>query len=484
MINRTLIRQKVVQILYAHRIARTDFKIITGPERDTREAIDAFCIYKNVITVLLLITAQRSAFQKYPALRRFVLENTIDIRGNLLQDLAEDPEVGLLISALENQEQGLIKIIRAILPQLEKSVILKDFCKKHNVSVEDEIKFWEAVIDTIIMPQIRRYYVDTEPEISDYAFKQGCRLACDTIKAYGTTRVNFITALNELDDSLQEAYHLYIALLSLPVELTNERKEQIEKAKNKYIPTAEELNPNTRFVDNKLVEALATNNEIKKYLEKNPVYWGDEPAFLRTLLNEIMQSDIYARYMERESVDYSKDCEFWCKILEKIVFPSDQLVASMENKNIYWNDDLAIVGGFVIKTLQRSIKSQSGEKEPTLSNQTPTIDIAKMYRDSDDEKFGAKLFKDSWNNFNTYREYIDKFLTKDWDIERIAFMDVIIVVVAISEMINFPLIPLPVTMNEYTDIASDYSTERSGNFVNGIMSSVAKQLKKEGKIMK
>ena len=178
--------------------------------------------------------------------------------------------------------------------------------------------------------------------------------------------------------------------------------------------------------------------------------------------------------MSCESTDFARDCELWRTLLRTVVFPSDALAEALESRSVYWNDDLAIMGTFVLKTIKHFAASPKG--------QAPLLPI---YKDEEDARFGPELFLDAIKNRELYRSYVDKFINgTSWDPERLAFMDIVILITAITELVKFPAIPLAVTMNEYVEIANYYSTPRSGQFVNGILFSIANYLRQEGKLTK
>lgn len=475
MINRTLIRLKVVQMLYAHLLNRNEFKILVSPQRDTHEAVNSFRIYANALALLLLATAHKAALDTFPDLRAQAIQGSPGDFGEILIELSRDSAIKELLKNNVVSTQALESLLSVFQKEISSSTVAYDYKKKRNKTPEDEIRFWTTVILTIERPLLQKYFT-TSSDISDYAVEQGCELALETIKSYGSRRIAYIEAKDALNESLEQSYQLYLGLLSLPVELVSLREEQIDAAKNKYIPLPEDLNPNTRFIDSPLVKLLRDNVEINGFIKDHPHYWAEDNIFLKKILSEIMQSSTYKRYMEKENIGLKDNVSFWRKILGNLVFNSDALAEVMEDKNIFWNDDLDIIGSFVLKTIDSTLDTAKERGVP--------INILPMFRDEEDHEFGLRLFMLASGNYNLYRSYIDRFIRSDWDPERIAFMDIVILTVAIAELINFPNIPLPVTMKEYTDIASDYSTSRSGQFVNGLLGSVAEELKKEGKIFK
>ena len=193
---------------------------------------------------------------------------------------------------------------------------------------------------------------------------------------------------------------------------------------------------------------------------------------MHLLLSKITESDIYNEYMSRPDTDYRIDTEFWREILKKIIIDNDDFAEFLETKSLYWNADLDIINTFVLKTMRRWAEGQEHKLLP-------------MYKDKEDEQFADKLFDDVVKNQDKYNSLIDKFVNTDsWDADRIAFMDRVILLTALSEVMNFPKIPTSVTLNEYIELAKQYSTNRSGVFVNGILDAIIKHLKKEKLIVK
>lgn len=278
------------------------------------------------------------------------------------------------------------------------------------------------------------------------------------------------TAQKELLFSLEKSYELYNALLYLIVQLTTLARRRIEYGKVKLMPTVDELAPNTRFVDNKFADLMARNKALLSYVDEKSFTWDDN--FLKNMLGKIIASDIYKEYMESEDFSFKNDQEFWRKIYKNIIFADDDLIALLEEKSIYWNDDLEIVSTFVMKTIKRMDMEKGGEQE-----------LLPMFRDDEDKDYACKLLRDVIKNEKEYREMINVSI-KNWDIERIAFMDIVIMEVAIAELINFPTIPVNVTFNEFLEIAKDYSTEKSSTFINGVLDNIVAKLKTENRLLK
>lgn len=279
-------------------------------------------------------------------------------------------------------------------------------------------------------------------------------------------------AENELLFSLQKSYDLYFYLLALMVELTNLYAQRIDSRKSKLLPSEEDKKPNTRLVDNKFILQLSQNKQLNKYLKDRPFSWREHDAFLRNLLDEILKSETYHEYIEENSVDYNIDRDFWKKIFKHQICIAEELYSILEDESLFWNDDIEIIESFVIKTIKRFEEEKGDEQE-----------LLPMFKDETDREFAVKLLRESLFNGKTYREFINKY-TQNWESERIALMDMVIMQIAIGEIMNFPSIPVSVTLNEYIDIAKSYSTNKSASFINGILDAIVKELKEKKLIFK
>ena len=279
-------------------------------------------------------------------------------------------------------------------------------------------------------------------------------------------------AEKELHHSLAKSYELYHALLQLMVELTDLQAQRIDAARNKYLPTEEDLNPNLRFVENHFIKMLRNNAQFVEFRKDKPFLWDAvAPDYLRRTLDTIVASDTYREYMNGPFNDKNIDCELWRVLFKTIIAPSDDLTETLENISLYWNEDLNTEATFVLKTIKQF--RDTGEDAKLLP----------MYKDEDDKKFASALLRDTLSNETKYREYITRF-TRNWEIDRIAFMDVVIMQCALAEILSFPNIPVSVSLNEYVEIAKVYSTPKSASFVNGTLDGIVNQLKKDGKLMK
>jgi N utilization substance protein B len=283
---------------------------------------------------------------------------------------------------------------------------------------------------------------------------------------------NLDTAEKELFFSLSKAYDMYNYLLLLMVEITKQAERKQSAAKNKLLPTAEELYPNTKFVDNRFIAQLEVNKQLLEFSETQKKTWENEAEFVKGLCEKIMDSDIYKEYMASETSSYEEDRELWRKIYKRIIFNNDELDQVLEDQSLYWNDDKEIVDTFVLKTIKR-FDEKNGAKQELLPE----------FKDEDDQDFARRLFRRTILNADYYRHLISEN-TRNWDLDRVAFMDVIIMQIALAEILSFPNIPVSVTLNEYVEIAKLYSTPKSGSFINGTLDGIVNVLKKENKLTK
>ncbi|OIP82683.1 MAG: transcription antitermination factor NusB [Porphyromonadaceae bacterium CG2_30_38_12] len=276
----------------------------------------------------------------------------------------------------------------------------------------------------------------------------------------------------ELFHSMERTYDLYHLLLLLAVELTQYADTTIQNKRSKLRPTAEDLNPNLRFVQNAFVAQLKRNVQLNEHLQLEKLTWVNYPELIKSLYEQICASEFYVLYMEADAVDYAADKDIWRKIFTKIILQSEALDSAVEEQSIYWIDDFEIVLSFIIKTIKR-FAAENEERQALLP----------MFKDDEDAEFARKLLQSVIKNSAEYLDLIDKN-TLNWDLDRIAYMDILIMQVALCEINTFPTIPINVSLNEYIEVAKKYSTDRSGTFINGVLDNIVGQLKKDKKLIK
>ncbi len=283
---------------------------------------------------------------------------------------------------------------------------------------------------------------------------------------------NVEAAEKELFYSLSKAYDLYNYLLLLMVEVTRFADRRIDNRRHKLRPTAEDLNPNTRFIDNAFIAQLTANKQLEEFAANQKRTWDDEGDFVRNLFEEIEATEAYQAYMAKDTLTYEDDRELWRKLYRQVIMPNEQIDEILEEQSLYWNDDKTIVDTFVLKTIKR-FEPENGDEQELLPE----------FRDEEDKLFASRLLRSAINNAEAYRSLMANN-AKNWDMERFAFMDILIMQVALAEIICFPGIPVSVSLNEYVEVAKMYSTPKSGSFINGMLDNIVNQLKKENKLNK
>lgn len=276
----------------------------------------------------------------------------------------------------------------------------------------------------------------------------------------------------ELLKAINKIYDLYIYILLLLPELVDFGKARIDERKQKRIPNPEDLNPNTRFVDNPLLAKLSNNNALRREAEVRKLSWADEPELIKKIYNSIVDSEEFSAYMSNEDKSYVTEQKFVQSVFKKYVATEERLHSLFEDKSIYWVDDLEFINSMVVKTLGL-LNEQANENTPLLP----------LLKDDDDRRFMLDLFHKTIIHEKEYDDLIKPKL-QNWEMERVAFMDVLLMKMAISEFLNFPTVPTKVSMNEYIEISKDYSTPQSKVFINGILDKLLADFKREDKIQK
>ncbi|MBR1469837.1 MAG: transcription antitermination factor NusB [Prevotella sp.] len=282
---------------------------------------------------------------------------------------------------------------------------------------------------------------------------------------------NLDNAEKELLFSLSKAYDLYNLLLLLIVAISKEERHRIEIRQQRARREGTE-EPPTKFADNNFALQLEDNKMLRQATEELNLSWEDNIEFVRKMCNLIEESQIYREYMESDDNSYEADREVWRKIYKQIIQENEDLDAVLEERSLYWNDDKEVVDTFVLKTIRRFEAKNASRQE-----------LLPEYKDEEDRDFARKLFRATILNADTYQRYMSE-ASRNWDFSRLAYMDVVIMQIAIAEMLTFPNIPLTVSINEYVDLAKLYSTHKSGAYINGMLDTIARHLIKTGKVMK
>ncbi|MCY2687899.1 transcription antitermination protein NusB [Salinimicrobium sp. TH3] len=271
--------------------------------------------------------------------------------------------------------------------------------------------------------------------------------------------------------SMDEMYDLYLLMLDLFVEIRDYAENYMEKSQQKHLPSVEDVDPNRKFVDNELISQIGKNRSLDLALETRKLNnWKNDDEYVEILWSEIKKSELYQNHMSTRTSSFKEDKEFVIAIFREIIAPNEKLYDYLEDKKITWIDDLPLVNTAIVKMLQKS----SQGKEQALTQ---------LFKSSDDKEYAVELFRKTLlNDESLANEMVGK--TPNWDKERIADLDTILIKMAICEFLKFPSIPVKVTINEYLEIAKEYSTPKSSIFINGILDKLSKEYRENGKLNK
>ena len=271
--------------------------------------------------------------------------------------------------------------------------------------------------------------------------------------------------------SIDKTYDLYFQMLSLVVELAHYAEQRQQAAMQKKLPTYEDLNPNRKFVENSVIHLIAESDSVNDHLAAHKLTWAKYPELIRMLYNQLEQAPYYKRYMASQERSFREDLALVMDFYTNELEDCEKLEEALDEQSILWNDDL----GFALVMVTR-----------TLSNMRPShkeVKVLPKFKSEEDLDYATGLFENAAVNFDSHLETIEQY-TRNWDVERIAFMDNIIMVTALAELVSCPSIPVKVTLDEYIEIAKYYSTQSSSTFINGILDKVTISLKESGKINK
>jgi transcription antitermination protein NusB len=279
-------------------------------------------------------------------------------------------------------------------------------------------------------------------------------------------------AEKELMFSIDKTYDLYHYLLLLLTDIADIADEKIEQALQKNIPTHEDLNPNRRFADNRVIRLIRNNQAFQKHISSSKLSWINYSHIPRLLYNKLITWEGYQEYMASPENNFQADKKFITSIFTDFFPTSEDLTGSLEEQSIYWNDDMEFVIVMIEKTIKK-FKADSGDDTALMP----------LFKNDDDRKFVRTLFRKVVMNSAMTSELIDKNTT-NWEVERIALMDILVMQLAITEVVEFPEIPVKVTLNEYIEMAKYYCTSKSSTFVNGILDNIIREMRNDGTIKK
>ena len=285
-------------------------------------------------------------------------------------------------------------------------------------------------------------------------------------------------AESQLEQSCEAARDLYVYMLGIVSPLTQIAKDRIEAARLKFNPTEEELNPNMKFADNALAKLLDSDVDFQKLFHKKKFSWAQYDLLLKKIMTSVASKDYFAEYMASPERSLAEDCRLFTRIFEEEFVDSEELEQILEEKSIYWNDDLAYSLTWCCKTFKSLAKGEGWSLLPLYQS-----DMLKGDGVESDKYFVRKLLQSAYAGYEKYSAMVAESVS-GWEKERLFSTDVVLIVMGLAEAATFPTIPVKVSLNEYVEISKFYGTPKSRAFVNGILDRLIQQLVNEGQIVK
>lgn len=450
-------------MLYSYLLTEKHFSLEPQPSQPTKEKRFAYKIYLDTLALMVALARAMGKNARIAANRFTAANGTADV----IKAILTKPSRG------ENFEFNAI--VTDLAEEIKASGIYKLYIRKSDDdSMVGDVHLWKELFEHIIWGS--PLYNSIASRYENYSLRGMDRmreLMENTFSNFMSSHGGITDALRQLRVSLDAARELYFRLLILPLAITDMRMKDIEAGMAKRLPSPEDINPDMRLTEAPLLDIIRENVVIDEFVEKHKIDWLDEsPELIEALLKAILESNAYTVY-KATPPSAGADYTFWRAVFSEVICNNDIFLEEMENKSVFWNDDIDIMTEFAIKTLRRF--------EEGLGQNA----VLSMYKDEDDAIFARRLFSLVIDNKEQYRAIIDECLdSRIWESERLAYMDVIIIMTAVAEMLNFPSIPLKVTLNEYIEIAKSYSTSKSGMFVNGLLGVIIARLRRDGKLLK
>ena len=305
------------------------------------------------------------------------------------------------------------------------------------------------------------------------------------IKAFKVLYANILAgnsslaqAETQLDHSCEATRDLYLYMLSVVPALTQIAKDRLEAAKTKLRPTEEDLNPNTKFADNALAKLIAEDVDLNKLLAKKKYSWGQYDLILKKVMTSVASKEYFQKYMESDMVSLAEDCKLFTKIFEEEFVDLEELEMMLEEKSLYWNDDLAYALTWCCRSFKDFAAGKSWSMLPLYQS-----DMLEGPDVESDNRFVHKLLQSSYAAYEKYAAMVADSVT-GWERERLFSTDVVLIAMGLAEAVTFPEIPVKVTLNEYVEIAKFYGTPKSRAFVNGLLDRLIQKLTEDGTIVK
>jgi len=294
-----------------------------------------------------------------------------------------------------------------------------------------------------------------------------------TIFAHYLSKNNSLTMIEkELEFNYKRFYDLYFYIFRLLIDINDYARRKQEKAKKRYMPSAEDLNPNAKFVNNKLIAQLRENIFIQNHLQETKLSWINNPELIKNLYNQLALTEQFENYMQSDDNSYKSDKEIIIYCLNTIIYNNEDFFNILEEQSMFWNDNVEYVVEMVLKTLKNFSIGYDR-----------TAKLMPKFKNEIDEDFSRQLLRKSVLNKEKYKKLVEEN-TLNWDYDRLAYIDLLIIQLAITELITFPEIPTKVTFNEYIELSKIFSTPKSANFINGILDKIVQKLQETGEINK
>ena len=277
----------------------------------------------------------------------------------------------------------------------------------------------------------------------------------------------------KLLESIDSLYNLYLALISLLIEILNRAQAKYLISQKKLLSDQKNIYDNKKFIKNQLLNLLKSDHLFNQEINKrNSNLWDLDFKYIDLIYEKLIKSELFSDYIKSDEISFKNDRDFVAKFYKNIIATNDKLYSFLEDRNINWVDDFPLINTIILKLINKSKETNS-----------KTYFLPKLYKDNQDKIFAKDLLKKTLKNYNDYNNEISK-KTKNWDADRIARLDYVMLNMALCELIEFKTIPIKVTLNEYIEISKEYSTPKSNVFINGILDSIAKDFIKSGKIIK
>lgn len=276
-----------------------------------------------------------------------------------------------------------------------------------------------------------------------------------------------------LHHSIEQMQDLYLLMLQLLVSLQEQAERFLNTSQKKHLATQSEKNPSRTFVDNKLIQLIANNSTFSEIIKKKKLnYWALDTEYVNIIFNELRELNWYQDYLSQKETTYKEDQNFITKVFKEVIAPNDKLYEYLEDKRLTWIDDFPLVNTAIVKMLGKLSEKNASEQL-----------VPDLYKNEEDREYALQLFRKVILNEDKLNAQIEG-KTPNWDQERIAEVDMIILKMGIAEFLFFPSIPVRATINEYLEVSKEYSTPKSSIFVNGILDKIVKEFSEEGKLNK